>query len=70
MMYPAKLLGAPTWVVHTSANSGARFFISSPMARTNFERSCGVMRGHGPLSNASRAARIARSTSFRTLPAP
>jgi hypothetical protein len=56
-------VGQPFWRLITSAIAGARFFSASDRRRIASARSSGAMRGNGPLSNASRAAATARSTS-------
>ena len=58
------LIGVPTSCVMVSAISSWRCISSSLARASTCARSCGDIRGHGPSSNASRAARIARSMSW------
>ena len=56
-------IGQPFWDEIVLAMSWARFFSASERRLMPSARSSGVQRGKGPLSNASRAAATARSTS-------
>src|SRR3954469_4403115 len=56
-------MGAPTCAVHTSASSGNRRCSTAEAFNSIAPRSCADNRGHGPVSNAARAAAIARSIS-------
>ena len=65
--WSAELL-ATLWVVpdsrgHTSARASSRSRTAVPSARRYSARSAWVKRGHGPSSNAARAASTARETS-------
>ena len=59
-----KEIGAPTCAVHASESAGRRAVSSAATLRRAAARSAVESLGHGPLSNASRAAATARSTSF------
>src|SRR5258708_5438546 len=59
----AIVTGLPLSSDSSSASSSAYFMMRSPMRQTSLPRSDGVIAGHGPVSNARRAADTARSTS-------
>ena len=56
-------IGAPTCIVQASASSGCRAASWAPTSRSFAARSATDVPGHGPWSNASRAAATARSMS-------
>ena len=59
----ANVIGTAASSMFRVASSRARSVTYSPMRASAAARSSGDVRGHGPLSNASRAAATARSTS-------